>query len=233
MSRRLVGMVLLLLSGCTSAPQFARGDELFDTGVEDSAESCASSAGHDEDHCHAPACDDEGCGLYRCEDLASPPYALRVAPGQAASGATARIQRYWGGAIPLPGRTPVFIIPWYRREELPSATSVRKAIAEWKRRPKERHHIFPRAFQPYFATIGIEIHKYTLLVAVEEHQRVHAGANGGPWNRDWRIWIDENRDTASRADHFRQGGKMVERYGLVGMPTTYWQRLSLLTASGE
>lgn len=233
MMMRAVWAMVLLLLGCTATPQLARGGELLDTGVEDSAEACARFTGHDEEGCYAPACGDEECGLYRCEDLASPPYALRVSPGQASAGATARIQRYWGGAVPLPGRTPVFVIPWYRREDLPSAKSVRKAIAEWQRRPKERHHIFPRALESYFTSVGIEIHKYTLLVAVEEHKRVHAGGNGGPWNRDWRVWIAENRDTASREDYFLQGGKMVERYGLVGMPMTYWQRLSLLTASGE
>jgi len=201
--------------------------------MEDSAEGCARSAGHDEAGCYAPSCTEEECGLYRCEDLASPPYALRLPPTQLPGDATARIQRYWGGTIPLPGRQPVFIIPWYRRETLPSAKAVRKAIAEWTRLPKERHHIFPRAYRWYFTRVGIDIDKYTLLVAVEEHRRVHAGVDGGPWNQDWWAWIRANQDSASREDHFLQGGKMVARYGLMGMPMTYWQKLSLLTAAGE
>lgn len=127
----------------------------------------------------------------------------------------------------------MFIIPWYRAEELPSVKAAKKAIADWSRREKERHHIFPRAYEAYFRRIGIDIHQYTLLVDVVEHRRVHAGKNGGPWNRDWFNWIPQNGRSAKRADYFRHGGEMVERYGLIGIPMTYWQRLSLAAAAGE
>ncbi|NTX39368.1 TIGR02269 family lipoprotein [Myxococcus sp. CA033] len=226
-------VVLLLVTGCAAAPEYIRAGELLDTSVDDSAEACAQSAGDNDEGCYAPSCGEDECGLYRCEDLASPPYALRLPPARAPDGATARIQRYWGGAVPLPGRQAVFIIPWYRRDKLPSVKAARKAIADWSRREKERHHIFPRAFEGYFATIGIEIHQYTLLVGVAEHRRVHEGKDGGPWNRDWFDWIQANRLRATRADHFRHGGRLVERYGLLGVPMTYWQRLSLAAAAGE
>ncbi|MCP3101666.1 TIGR02269 family lipoprotein [Myxococcus sp. K15C18031901] len=221
----------VLVTACASMPDPV-GDELLDSGVDDSAEECArSAASGEETGCYAPACSEEECGLFRCEDLASPPLALRFPPAQT-GGATARIQRYWGGAMPLPGRIPVFIIPWYRRDELPSVKAARKAIAEWTKRPKERHHIFPRAFAGYFEFVGIDIHQYTLLVAVEEHQRVHAGGKGGPWNRDWRKWIEANRISATRDDHFKQGGRMIAKYGLLGMPMTYWETLRLYS-TGE
>lgn len=121
--------VLLLFAGCAGAAEHSRGDELLDTSVDESAEDCAQSAGASEEGCYAPSCSDDECGLFRCEDLASPPYALRLAPARSADGATARIQRYWGGAVPLPGREAVFIIPWYRgKEDLPSLKAARKAI---------------------------------------------------------------------------------------------------------
>ncbi|NTX66212.1 TIGR02269 family lipoprotein [Myxococcus sp. CA051A] len=230
MSLKAVTWMAVLMTACASMPEQVGDAALLDNGVEDSSDSCArSAASGEEGGCYAPACGEEACGLFRCEDLASPPLALRFPPAQT-GGATARIQRYWGGAVPLPGRQPVFVIPWYQREELPSVKAARKAIAEWTRRPKERHHIFPRAFAGYFEFVGINIHQYTLLVAVDEHHRVHAGENGGPWNRDWRKWIDANRFTATRDDHFKQGARMISKYGLIGMPMTYWQTLRLYSA---
>ncbi|NTX08737.1 TIGR02269 family lipoprotein [Myxococcus sp. CA051A] len=226
-------IVLLWVTGCAGAPEYSRAGELLDTSVDDSAEDCAQSAGDNDEGCYAPSCGEEECGLYRCEDLASPPYALRFPPAQAAGGATARIQRYWGGAVPLPGRQPVFIIPWYRRDSLPSVKAARKAIADWSRREKERHHIFPRAFEAYFRGVGIDIHQYTLLVDVAEHRRVHAGTAGAPWNKDWYDWIRAHQLDATREDHFQQGGRMVERYGLIGVPMTYWKRLALSAAAGD
>ncbi|MBZ4400272.1 MULTISPECIES: TIGR02269 family lipoprotein [unclassified Myxococcus] len=226
-------LLLLFSAGCAGAPAHVGTDDLRTANVEDSSESCAASAGASEEGCYAPSCSEDECGLFRCEDLASPPYALRVAPARSADAATARIQRYWGGAVPLPGREAVFIIPWYRKEELPSVKAARKAISEWKRREKERHHIFPRAFEAYFRRNGIDIHKYTLLVDVAEHRRVHAGNDGGPWNRDWRMWIESQRTPPSQAAHFRHGGVMVERYGLIGVPMTYWQKLAMTAAAGE
>lgn len=225
--------LLLVTVGCAGAPAHIGSDDLRVASVEDSAEDCAQSAGASEAGCYAPSCGEEECGLYRCEDLASPPYALRFPPAQAAGSATARIERYWGGAVPLPGRQAVFIIPWYRRESLPSVAAARKAIADWHRREKERHHIFPRAFEAYFKGVGIDIHQYTLLVDVAEHRRVHAGREGGPWNQDWFDWIRANQLSATRADHFQHGGRMVERDGLIGVPMTYWQRLTLSAATGE
>ncbi|WP_456094097.1 SitA6 family polymorphic toxin lipoprotein [Myxococcus guangdongensis] len=230
---RVIGwLAVLLLAGCASS-EHAVASDFTATLQDDSAEDCAQSAGDGDEGCYAPSCSDDECGLFRCEDLASPPYAFRTAPARSADAATARIQRYWGGAVPLPGREAVFIIPWYRRDELPSVKAAKKAIADWKRREKERHHIFPRAFADYFRGVGIDIHQYTLLVDVAEHRRVHAGKDGGPWNQDWFRWIQANQLRATRAAHFRHGGAMVERYGLIGVPMTYWQRLALSAASGE
>ncbi|NTX67634.1 TIGR02269 family lipoprotein [Myxococcus sp. CA051A] len=226
----LLAMCGAVLGACASGAPYER--EVLEL-LEDSAEACAQSAGDNDEGCYAPSCGEEECGLYRCEDLASPPYALRFPPAQAAGGATARIQRFWGGAVPLPGRRPVFIIPWYREDDLPSVKAARKAIADWSRREKERHHIFPRAFEAYFRRNDIDIHQYTLLVDVAEHRRVHAGKDGGPWNQDWRVWIESQRRQPPRAAYFRHGGVMVERYGLIGVPMTYWQKLAVTAASGE
>ncbi|MCY0996736.1 TIGR02269 family lipoprotein [Myxococcus sp. MISCRS1] len=196
-----------------------------------SASECAAEA--DEAGCTVVACESETCGLYRCEDVASPPLALR---GSAPARAARAPQRNWLPSMPMAGREPVMVFKWNRAEELPSQARLRKAYSEWASRPKEKHHIFPRALEGYFAERGINIHEYALAIDVAHHKRIHEGQYGGPWNRDWREFIarvEEDGSPAKRWELMEQAGYMVQKYGLVGMPMSYWQKLGDWSLAGD
>jgi hypothetical protein len=60
-------------------------------------------------------------------------------------------------------------------------------------KPYEKHHIYPQELKQWFVEAGIDIHQWTLALEVEEHRRIHRGANGGPWNEAWRRFRNANR----------------------------------------
>ncbi|RYZ37695.1 MAG: TIGR02269 family lipoprotein [Myxococcaceae bacterium] len=183
-----------------------------------------------EDQCVAPLCTEEACALFRCEDLEpgrivrtrgamAPP--VFVAPGSGP-------QRNWGTVQELPrDARPVMVFRFHPREKLPSQVQRERAMAEWARRPKERHHIFPQAFTKHFRNKGINVHQYVLAVDVDLHKRIHRGEAGGPWNEDWRIYIQLN-GIRSQDAHFEQAWLMIQKYGLFGLTMTYWQQMDLL-----
>nr|BDT31085.1 TIGR02269 family lipoprotein [Myxococcus sp. MH1] len=210
-----------LLIGCatTDAGDRARlGD-----GAGQSASECAAES--EDAGCTVVACEGETCGLYRCEDVATPPLALR---GSAPTRAARAPQRNWLPSMPMPGREPVMVFKFHRDEELPSQARVRKAHAEWASGPKEKHHIFPRALEEYFTRRGINIHEFALAIDVAQHKRIHRDGYGGPWNSDWREFIQRVEKDGKRAERWElmeQAGYMIQKYGLVGMPMSYWQKL--------
>ncbi|MCP3164997.1 SitA6 family polymorphic toxin lipoprotein [Myxococcus qinghaiensis] len=221
---------VLLLACASTAPGVEDvGGLLTEASQDASAEACAEES-ESEAGCIAPACAGDTCGLFRCEDLASPPVALRgslpARPGTAP-------QRLYGAAQPLPGRGPALVIEWHRKEELPSQTRLRKAYSEWASRPKEKHHIFPRAFERYFDARGINIHEYALAIDVAHHRKIHEGPGGGPWNQEWRAYIERRQGSRPprRDELFAQASGMIVRYGLVGMPMSYWQQLSVILST--
>ncbi|MCP3104944.1 TIGR02269 family lipoprotein [Myxococcus sp. K15C18031901] len=221
--------MLLLLTGCASAPVAGHAELPRE---DDSAEECAEAAEKDDDEaCVTIACDADLCGAYRCEDVASAPMALR--PGGTAAplaGVGTSPRRHWGVPQVLPGREPVFVIRWKRSEELPSQKVLREARQAWEKVPKERHHIFPRAFEDYFAQQGINIHEYALAIDVKRHKEIHGGAAGAPWNKDWSDFIlGLDPDLPKREIRrllFERAGYMLQKYRLVGMPMSYWQQLT-------
>jgi uncharacterized lipoprotein (TIGR02269 family) len=185
--------------------------------------------GAEADPCLAPACVGDICALYRCEDL-TPGRVVRTR-GSLPVRPPPDSQRYWGNAQVLPGGgEPVLIIQWYRPEELPSQQQARRILEAGRQRPKERHHIFPRAFQPYFLSRDINIHDWVLVIDAKEHARIHHGPKGGPWNADWQAWIREKQFVATKEEHFDQASLMIQRYNLWGLPITYWQRFELPAA---
>ncbi|RKI75042.1 TIGR02269 family lipoprotein [Corallococcus sp. AB049A] len=216
---RVVWLWLVLLLGCASAP------------VRTECE-----ASH-EDQCLTQVCEDDVCALFRCEDLAPKRIvrtrgAMPVAPIFVAPGSGP--QRTWGSAQGLPGdAVPVMVFRWHRREKLPSELRREKALQEWAKRPKERHHIFPQAFKKHFEDKGIEIHKYVLMIDAEVHARIHRGALGGPWNRDWNTFIELQGVEADIPDHFAHAAWMIRKYELFGLPMTYWQQVDLLPVPFE
>ncbi|NNB86440.1 TIGR02269 family lipoprotein [Corallococcus exiguus] len=194
------------------------------------AETGSECADGDEDQCLAPWCVDGTCALFRCEDLEpgrvvrtrsalAPP--VFVAPGSGP-------QRTWGSAQGLPGDAmPVMVFHWYPREQLPSEVKRQKAMEEWAKRPKERHHIFPQAFKNHFDAKLIDIHQYVIAIDADLHRRIHRGAGGGPWNQDWQIFIDDQGQRGSREQHFDYASLMIQKYGLFGLTMTYWQQVDL------
>jgi len=139
-------------------------------------------------------------------------------------------QRYWGAPQVMPGREPVLVFRKERPEELPSQKALRKAREEWEKAPKEKHHIFPRAFEAYFREQGINIHEVVLLIEVKRHKELHSGFQGAPWNADWAALIDKlllervSKDEARRR-LMEHAGYMIRKYRLLGMPMSYWQQL--------
>ncbi|MCE9671557.1 TIGR02269 family lipoprotein [Myxococcus stipitatus] len=222
-------VVLFLLASCASAPVAER----FELPREDdSAEDCAEAAEEDGDEgCVTMACDGDTCGLYRCEDVSSAPLALRGASAPAPmAGVGTSPQRYWGAPQVMPGREPVLVFHMERPEELPSQKALRKAREEWEKAPKEKHHIFPRAFEVYFNRQGINIHEVVLAIEVKRHKELHSGARGAPWNTDWEVLIHQlQKERATKQESRRRlmehAAYMIRKYRLVGMPMSYWQQL--------
>jgi uncharacterized lipoprotein (TIGR02269 family) len=181
-------------------------------------------------------CGEEACGFYRCRDVvpgrivrtfsgapvAPPP--LR-APGPGA-------MRYWGSAQGLPrDARPVFIIPWYTyapERLLPALSEQQRKEAEaLAKRPREKHHIFPQAFKKWFKEQGINVHEWTLVIYKDDHDRIHRGAKGGPWNDAWRHFIATHDETTKEAI-WLHAGELIHRFGLYGPTASYWRDLPAL-----
>ncbi|MBZ4399386.1 TIGR02269 family lipoprotein [Myxococcus sp. AS-1-15] len=235
--RRWWAVLFFLLVSCASAPAVRAEVEGLPL-EDDSAADCRTAAEDDGDEgCVTTACDGGVCGLYRCEDVASAAVAFRTgAPTAPMAGVGNAPQRYWGAPQVLPGREPVLVFRKERPEELPSQKALRKARQEWEQATKEKHHIFPRAFESYFASRRINIHEWTLAVDVKRHKEIHGGAYGAPWNADWRQFIERvEGEVAKKSDTtpeevrrrlFDFAGLMIQKYRLVGMPMSYWQQLT-------
>ncbi|SET76596.1 Predicted lipoprotein of unknown function [Myxococcus fulvus] len=71
---------------------------------------------------------------------------------------------------------------------------------------------------------------------MKRHKQIHGGANGAPWNADWRQYIERIERDALEEDGltgaevrrrlFEFAGGMIQKYRLVGMPMSYWQQLT-------
>ncbi len=173
------------------------------------------------------ACEDEGsllavcgpewCAVYRCQEVAGELLAGKVLPtrGVATPRPPSSARRYRGSAQGLPKNSqPVFIIPWGpkpKQELLPSQNQMLEELKAQRTRIYEMHHIFPREFKEWFKEKGIDIDLYTLPLAVEEHQRIHRGDRGGPWNAAWRAWIKKHAG-ASQAEIHQFAGQLIYEF---------------------
>ncbi|WZX23595.1 TIGR02269 family lipoprotein (plasmid) [Myxococcus stipitatus] len=174
-----------------------------------------------------PACTATECGLYRLRDLRSVQLA-RGAPAAVRQPSTNAPQRNWGSGYQWhPTPEPSFEIHWYRREPLPSEEEAERRYREWRRRPKERHHIFPQAFADYFRGRGINVHEWTLLMDAAAHQELHKLAGGGPWNTEWLEFRRRTKGQATRQAHYDHASYLMAKYKMWGIPMTYWQQFDL------
>lgn len=194
---------------------------------------CASSApttraesgeeGCEEDACVTFLCDEEACGVYRCEDVDLEPVLLAYKGGIAAPPGNGP-RRNWGRRQGAPGDgLPIFVIPWRfhdRREQVPGM------LEALQLRIPIKHHLFPQ--QPelarWFKRKGINIHRFTMVLEKDVHDRLHRGADGGPWNAAWREFVRSN-DAATEAEIWQQAIKLVFRFEIAGPIVPYHLRL--------
>ncbi len=170
-----------------------------------------------EGACVTFLCEEEVCGLFRCEDVAPRVVRTRgvfVLPPSAVRSP----QRYWGTPQKLPWEVePVFVIHWHGRELLPSQKRLLEMARALASQPREKHHIFPQEqrLKEWFESRGINIHKETMLLDLETHHRIHKGANGGPWNKAWRDFQKAHR-RATKEDMYRYARELIIRFDLIG-----------------
>jgi uncharacterized lipoprotein (TIGR02269 family) len=177
-------------------------------------------------------CGEDACDFYRFRGVA-PGRVVRtfsgapvVRPVLPAPGGTAR--RYWGSSQGLPGDAqPLFIIPWHNEKPqrfLPIFTKEQlQEIERAKGKPTERHHIFPQEFKEWFEIQGINIHAWTLVLLKEDHDRIHRGPSGGPWNAAWRQYI-KGKDRVEKEALWRYAGELIFHFELYGPVMPYYRR---------
>ena len=189
-------------------------------------------------------CAEHQCGVYPCREVMESQMAGRVVlaryprpplpthPGQGTTSTQLPplpspgpgVERYRGSAQGGPGNPqPVFIIPWKPKPQPELLPSQKQLLAEaevYRRKPHEGYHIYSRAFRQWFTEKGIDIDAYILPLEVEEHRRIHRGANGGPWNAAWDKFIKANSG-AQREEIHRHAGQLIYEFGLFGVILPY------------
>jgi len=179
-------------------------------------------------------CDGSQCGLYRCREVMEHVFVRSVVLTRGGLlpllGSQAGAQRHWGSAQELPQDTrPVFIIPWgYKPPLLPSQTAMLEEAAKERRKPHEKHHIFPQAFKEWFGKQGIPVDEYVIPLEVEKHRSIHRGERGGPWNEAWRKFINPRLAGAPKEEIYRYAGQLIYEFQLFGPVIPYWKQPPLL-----
>jgi uncharacterized lipoprotein (TIGR02269 family) len=229
---RRVWRLLWLLMGCAlvacaTAPILE--SERTDAGDEGAAASFEEAC-EDESSLLA-LCDESQCGLYRCQEVMGGQVLGRVvlARGGAVGvpSPQAGAQRYWGSAQELPQDSrPVFIIPWRHKPPLlPSQQQMLEEAAKERRKPHEKHHIFPRMFKKWFAGRGIDIDEYLIPLEVEKHRSIHRGVDGGPWNAAWAKFINEHSTIPPEKEEiYRYAGQLIYEFELFGPVIPAWKQ---------
>lgn len=136
----------------------------------------------------------------------------------------AATQRFWGSAQELPQDSqPVFIIPWRHKPPLlPSQQQMLDEAAKERRKPHEKHHIFPQAYRRWFTDRGVDIDEYVIPLEVEKHRSIHRGANGGPWNAAWAQFINQHiLKPPSKEKIYRHAGQLIYEFQLFGPVMPY------------
>jgi hypothetical protein len=91
----------------------------------------------------------------------------------------------------------------------------------------QKHHIFPRALRDWFASKGIDIDKYTVVLETTTHLAGVHGRGGlvgpgnvtlpGRWNQLWQVFKDANPN-ATPKEIYQFAGWLMDRFGLSGLP---------------
>nr|WP_245767498.1 TIGR02269 family lipoprotein [Stigmatella erecta] len=210
---------MVLLSACTTpSPALGAWEDAHPAGPSRCDEPEA-------DQCVLLACDEGGCGVFGCEDLA--PDAVSRPPG----GSHVDPAR----GIRLPFRAPGTHRNWrraglredakprmtfhfrYRQGFLPAFPRLEGRLI--------KHHLFPQEARlaTWFRSNGINIHEWTMLVPEQVHLRVHKGARGGPWNEAWRHYYEaHSARPVTREELLRKAFELALRYDLAGPIHSYY-----------
>jgi uncharacterized lipoprotein (TIGR02269 family) len=219
-------LAAVALAACATVP-ISEGES---PGCHEAAETFAFQEACDQESSLVAVCAGEQCGLFQCREAMESLTVGRVVLARFPVGALPNPQvgpqRHWGSAQEVPEDSrPVFIIPWRHKPPLlPSQQAMLEQWAKERRKPHEKHHIFPQAFRPWFALQGINIDEFVIPIAVEKHRSIHRGANGGPWNDAWRKFIEKKRGKASKEEIYRYAGQLIYEFELFGPVVPYWKQ---------
>jgi uncharacterized lipoprotein (TIGR02269 family) len=219
-------LVAVGISACAATPLSGNGA----AGSDKASEAASFEELCGEESSLVALCAGEQCGLYRCrevkEHLSVGQVVLARGSAVGLPNPQAGAQRNWGSAQQLPEDTrPVFIIPWgHKPPLLPSQQEMLARQAAERRKPHERHHIFPQAFRTWFTAQGIDIDEYLIPLEVEKHRSIHRGANGGPWNAAWYKFIDAHREGAPKEEIYRYAGQLIYEFELFGPVVPLWKQ---------
>lgn len=211
-------LVAVGVAACASTP--LSGSE--ETGITETTEAASFEELCEESSSRVALCAGEQCGLYRCREVKEHLLAGHVVPARGGAlvprNPPRGAQRTWGSVQELPRDTrPVFIIPWRHKPPLlPSQQELLARQAEARKKPYERHHIFPQAFRDWFTRQGIGIDEYLIPLEVEKHRSIHRGANGGPWNAAWDTFINAHLSGAPKEEIHRHAGQLIYEFELFG-----------------
>jgi uncharacterized lipoprotein (TIGR02269 family) len=218
-------LAVLLLAGCVaSGPGAPARAEALE--VPSSEAVCPKDGG-----CLTLVCGEEACAFYPCEEVVR--YAGTVVQVRGTLGPvnTSPAWRFWGAPQGVPkSLEPVFVIPWKQHERRELLPSQKQLLAGWEkrlRRPHEKHHIFPQEFKRWFDQKGISIHRYTVLVDKELHDRIHRGPSGGPWNAAWREFRLASQ-RATQEEIWAYAWELCVKFGIYGPILPYSRRFEPL-----
>jgi uncharacterized lipoprotein (TIGR02269 family) len=219
-------LAIAALAACATAPNI----QSEGAGCEEAAEAVSFEEACADDSSLLALCAGERCGLYRCREVMQHLTAGRVVRTWAEVAPLPEVQggaqRYWGSAQEFPWDSrPVLIIPWdVKPPLLPSQQKQLDDAAKERSKPREKHHIFPRAFREWFTRQGIDIDEYVILLEVQKHRSIHRGERGGPWNEAWRTFIEKNLKGAPKEQIFRYAGQLIYEFELFGPVVPYWKQ---------
>jgi len=242
MSQRADGWMWLWLSGvlvsCAAVPHTSRQEE---AGCEQEAASFEQVC--QQDGSLLAVCAGGRCAAYRCWEVAE---YLKVGQMVQTRGAlrpplpspqTRReVGSPWSGPQGLPLQVqPVLLIPWSNTAQPrlpPGQVKVLESQEPLRGKPYERHHIYPqeKRLKEWFESKGINIHEWTLALEVEDHRRIHRGANGGPWNAAWWRFRRAN-ENATKLEIELHAGHLIYEFNLYGVVVPYSRQLLRLPSN--
>lgn len=230
-----------VLVGCAAAPHAVRQEQ---AGCEQAPASFEQVC--QDERSLLAVCEQGQCAAYRCWQVAEYLMAGQVVrarwnlpppPVPAPRGQTRReVGTAWSGPPGLSRHVqPVLVIPWNQPSPPllpPGQVKVEPSQEVPRSKPYERHHIFPQAkgLKEWFTDKGIDIHQWTLALEVEEHRRIHRGANGGPWNEAWRRYQKAHLG-ATKLEIELHAGQLIYEFKLYGVVVPYRQQLLRLPSN--